>query len=60
MPIERSAVMSKVSSASRPIITVAPENSTARPAVATDQATARSTDAPRANSSRKRLTTNSE
>ena len=46
MPIDRSAVMSKVSSASKPIITVAPENSTARPAVATDHATARSTDSP--------------
>ena len=60
MPIDRSAVMSNVSNASRPIMTVAPENSTARPAVAMDHATARSTEAPSADSSRKRLTTNNE
>ena len=60
MPIDRSAVMSKVTRASRPITTVAPENTTARPALATDQAMARSTDSPRASSSRKRETMNSE
>ncbi len=61
-PSERSALMSNVSSASMPMQTVTPLKSTARPAVATDQATASSTERPRgeASSSRNRLTMNSE
>ena len=59
-PIERRALMSNVSRASSPIRTVAPENMTALPAVATEVPTACATESPWPSCSRKRLTMNSE
>src|SRR2546429_135008 len=60
IPTERSMMIRKKMRPIRPIVTVKPENVTARPAVAIEIATASSTLRPRANSSRKRLTINSE
>ena len=60
IPIERSIMNSNIVSDDSPIITARPEKSTARPAVAMVTATASSGPSPRASSSRKRLTKNSE
>ena len=59
MPIERMNGMGRATSTARPIATVTPDSSTARPAVAMVRAVASTRSAPARISSRKRETTSS-